>query len=402
MDYEYTTTNTPERKRGQHLQAEDRGAIQQLEKLGYSNRAIAKELNCSPSTVGYELRRGTPPYKGRGRRPAYSAKRGAAVYKERRKKCHRPRCVDRRSRFVQWMVEQIRNHKWSFDTCVGYARKHHLFPANQIPCTKTLYNMLWANELPLTLFDVPEALSRRKRRMPRIHKRMNRKSIDFRPQEVNTRSEFGHWESDTVIGRKRKSDPVVFTIVERMTGYYLSIKISGKTVCGVSEAMKVLKDEFGDKFSQVFRSITTDNGAEFADFSSIESDGTEIYFAHPYSAWERPVNERSNRILRRFVLKGKSIDSYTAEELLMFSDEINFLPRKILGYSIPEELFEAELDKVYAADCSTPNTGLYLVKPFNLLLQFTNDFCSAPWQITGRPASCGPAAPLPQKGPHRM
>lgn len=353
MDYEYNTTITPERKRGQHLQSEDRGAIQQLKRLGYSNRAIAKELNCSLSTVGYELQRGTPSYKGRGRHPVYSAKRGAAVYKEHRKKCHRPWRIDRNSRFVQWMVKQIRSHKWSFDTCVGYARKHHLFPTNQIPCTKTLYNMLWANELPLTLFDVPEALGRRKRRISKIHKRKNGKSIDLRPQEVDTRSEFGHWESDTVIGRKRKQDPAVFTIVERMTGYYLSIKIAGKTISGVSEAIKVLKDEFGDKFSQVFRSITTDNGSEFADFSSIESEGTQIYFAHPYSAWERPVNERSNRILRRFVLKGKSISSYTAEELLMFSDEINSLPRKRLGYSTPEDLFDAELDKIYAAVSST-------------------------------------------------
>ena len=352
MDYQYTTTITPERKRGQHLQAEDRGAIQRLKKLGYSNRAIAKALNCSPSTVGNELKRGTPAYHGKGRRPMYSAKRGAAVYKEHRKKCHRPRRINRRSAFVQWMAEQVRSHKWSFDTCVGYARKNHLFPADEIPCTKTLYNMLWANELPLTLFDVPEALGRRKRRVPRIHKRINGKSIDLRPQEVDFRNEFGHWESDTVIGRKRKSEPAVFTIVERMTGYYLSIKISGKSVCGVSEAMTFLKDQFGDKFSQVFRSITTDNGSEFADFSSMESDGTEIYFAHPYSAWERPVNERSNRILRRFVLKGKSIDNYTADELLMFSDEINSLPRKRLAYSTPEELFEAELDKIYAVDRS--------------------------------------------------
>lgn len=74
MDYQYTTTITPERKRGQYLQAEERGAIQQLKKLGYSNRTITKELNCSPSTMGNELKRGTPAYKGRGCRPMYSAK----------------------------------------------------------------------------------------------------------------------------------------------------------------------------------------------------------------------------------------------------------------------------------------------------------------------------------------
>ena len=82
MTYTYSTTIEEERKKGQHLDAEARGAIQQLKKLGYSNRAIAREVNCSPSTVGYELIRGTPAYSGRGRKPEYSAKRGAVAYKK--------------------------------------------------------------------------------------------------------------------------------------------------------------------------------------------------------------------------------------------------------------------------------------------------------------------------------
>ncbi len=80
MDKPYSNTELEERKRGQHLGPEERGAIQRLKRIGLSNRAIAREINCSPSTVGYELRRGTPEYSGRGCRPCYSAKRGAAVY----------------------------------------------------------------------------------------------------------------------------------------------------------------------------------------------------------------------------------------------------------------------------------------------------------------------------------
>ena len=84
MTYTYSTTIEEERKRGQHLDAEAHGAIQQLKKLGYSNRAIAREINYSPSTVGYELIRGTPAYSDRGRKPVYSAKRGVAVYNTHR------------------------------------------------------------------------------------------------------------------------------------------------------------------------------------------------------------------------------------------------------------------------------------------------------------------------------
>ena len=242
----------------------------------------------------------------------------------------------------------VRTHGWSFDTCVGRARQEHLFPANEIPCTKTLYNLLWKGELPVTLFELPEVLSRRTRRKPRISKYSLGKSIEERLPEVADRTTFGHWESDTVLGRKSSGEPAVFTIVERLTGCYLSIRIDSKTTAGVAAAMEQLKEQYGDKFSQVFRSITTDNGNEFAAFSAFEALGTEIYFAHPYSAWERPVNERTNRILRRFIPKGRSIHNYTHEQILMFADEINATPRKRLGYRTPEELFEKHLDRIYA------------------------------------------------------
>lgn len=348
MDNTNSITISAERKRGEHLQAEERGAIQRLKKLGYSNRFIAGEINCSPSTVGYELRRGTPDYCGRGRKPCYSAKRGAAVYKANRLKCCRPKTIPRSSNFLCWLVGQIRNHKWSFDACVGYAKLHNLFPAEEIPCTKTLYNLLWKSELTMTLFELPELLSRRQRGKPRISKRQNGESIDTRPIEVEERTTFGHWESDTVVGRKKKGEPAVFTLVERLTGCYLSIRADEKTTDGIDGAMEQLYTEYGEQFGKIFRTITTDNGSEFAAFSKFEKYGTKIYFAHPYSAWERPVNERSNRLLRRFIPKGVSITAYTAEHILMFADEINALPRKRLGYRSPEELFDDQLDHIYA------------------------------------------------------
>lgn len=347
MDKPYSITIDEERKRGQHIGAEERGAIQRLKKLGYSNRAIAREINCSPSTVGYELKRGTPIYSGRGRKPGYSAKRGTAVYRANRSRCRRHKKYSTSTAFVRWMVEMVSIHKWSFDTCVGRARLHNLFPHQTIPCTKTLYNLLWTGKLPLTLFELPEVLSRRKQGKARISKRLNGKSIDLRPAEVDERTQFGHWESDTVIGRKKKDDPAVFTIVERLTGYYLSIRTGGKTTEGIAAAMRQLYGEFGERFSQVFRTITTDNGSEFAAFSDMEAYGAQVYFAHPYSSWERPINERTNRMLRRFIPKGSAIQNYTDDQILMFSDEINAMPRKRLGYRTAEELFDEHLDRIY-------------------------------------------------------
>ena len=122
MDHTQYTTNGAERKPGTHLTMEDRGAIQAMKKLGHSNRAIARYLHCSPTTISNELKRGTPPRSGsRGRAPGYSAKHGNAVYKANRKNSHKPHHIDKCMQFVQWVVAQVRNEKWSIDACVGYS-----------------------------------------------------------------------------------------------------------------------------------------------------------------------------------------------------------------------------------------------------------------------------------------
>ena len=91
MDCQHYTTELPERKRGQHLQREERGAIQALKQQGLSNRAIARALGCSPTTMGKELRRGTPPRKSnKGRAPSYSARHGEAVYRANRLRSRKP------------------------------------------------------------------------------------------------------------------------------------------------------------------------------------------------------------------------------------------------------------------------------------------------------------------------
>ena len=92
-----------------------------------------------------------------------------------------------------------------------------------------------------------------------------------------------------------------------------------------------------------------DNGSEFADFAQVENWGTKVFFAHPYTSWERPQNERHNGLFRAFVPKGASIEGFTDEDILAAADELNGRPRKKLGYCTPEELFEAFLDAVYAA-----------------------------------------------------
>ena len=145
-------------------------------------------------------------------------------------------------------------------------------------------------------------------------------------------------------------EAVVLSLLEKKTENYIAIRIPGKDADSVLNAMQSLRGEFGDKFSQVFKTITVDNGSEFSAFSQVENWGCAVYFAHPYTSWERPQNERHNGLFRTFVPKGVSIEAFSAEYILAAADELNGRPRKKLGYRTPEELFDEFLDSVYAAE----------------------------------------------------
>ena len=129
------------------------------------------------------------------------------------------------------------------------------------------------------------------------------------------------------------------------------IKAIAKTAPAVTDALNRVRNLFGEQFSQVFKSITGDNGSEFADLSKIESEteaNTKIYFTHPYSSFEKGTNERHNGLIRRFIPKGKRISDYSCDDIAFIEDWMNTLPRRILKYKTPEELFELHLDQIYS------------------------------------------------------
>ena len=252
--------------------------------------------------------------------------------------------------FLRYVEEKVITAGWSIDACVGYAKKNHLFDENEMVCTKTLYNYIDSGLLSITNMDLAEKLSRNtKTKKVRRNKKNLGKSIEERPEDVELREEFGHWEIDSVIGKKKDTEPVVMTIVERKLRMSLWIKVKNHTAEAIDEALAELIPQFGDKYKEIFKSITGDNGSEFANLSKLESMGISVYFTHPYTSCEKGTNECHNKMLRRFIPKGKSIEDYSADDIMYFADKINNLPRKILNYHTPEELFEKQLDLIYAA-----------------------------------------------------
>ncbi len=229
-------------------------------------------------------------------------------------------------------------------------KKNNLFSSDEMVCTKTLYNYVDLGLLTIKNIDLPEKLKRNtKSSNARKNRKILGKSIEERPETVNSREEFGHWEIDSVLGKKKDTEPSIMTIVERQTRMSLWIKVKDHSSLAIDEALQNLINQFGNKKSEVFKSITGDNGSEFANLSKIENNGTSVYFTHPYTSCEK--KELMNviiKMLRRFIPKGKSMSDYKTEDILFFSDVINGLPRKILNYHTPEELFETQLDRIYA------------------------------------------------------
>lgn len=320
-------------------------------KDGFSIYKIAKELGRSINTITNEINRGTTTQIRQGKHiKIYLADTGETVYTKNRLNSCRPFKMLDCSEFINYTVDKIKNDSWSPDACVGEAIANGRFERYQMVCTKTLYNYIDLGLLDVKNTDLPIKL-RRNTKSTRVkkHKKKLGSSISERPIDINSRTEFGHWEIDTVIGEKSNNDNVLLTILERKTRYAIVLNIVSKTANAVMDAFSRLRSLFGEQFSQVFKTITGDNGSEFADLSTIESEtDTKVYFTHPYSSFEKGTNERHNGLIRRFIPKGKRISDYSSDDIAFIEEWMNTLPRRILNYKTPEELFEMYLDKIYA------------------------------------------------------
>lgn len=179
-------------------------------------------------------------------------------------------------------------------------------------------------------------------------------SIDKRPKEIDTREEFGNWEMDSVLGKRGKSKNTLLVLTERKTRNEIIFKLPDHTDEAVVAALDRLERKWGaDMFKRVFKTITVDNGSEFADAEglqrSIINEGekrTKVYYCHPYSSWERGTNEVTNKMIRRKIPKGTNFDDRTEEEVESIENWINGYPRKIHGYHSAGELFEEEVKQL--------------------------------------------------------
>lgn len=224
-------------------------------------------------------------------------------------------------------------------------------------CTSTFYNYVEDNKIDNFSKDELPVKSKRKSKNEEREGKTPPKgiSIDNRPFSPDDRTEFGHWEGDTIVGsNKIENSGAIFTLVERKTRFQITIKCRDRKALTILKAVKKIKQKYPElkeyEINKIFKSITFDNGVEFSKWEDIQNYlKTICYFAHPYSSYERGSNENGNKLLRKFFPKGCNINSYAENHLTEANELINTKIRKILGYKSSLELFNIELAKLTQA-----------------------------------------------------
>ena len=337
-----------------HLSFEERQLIEVWHNRGDSNREIGKRLGRHHQTINNELKRGTTTQikENKKTRQLYFAETGQAKYIENRKRCGANSKLLSAVDFINYACKQIIDFNWSPDAIVGFVKSLRTWD-KPLVSTKTLYNYIDKGFLPIRNHHLKMKLRlSSKKKRSRKHKKELGNSIDERPTTVDNRESFGHWEIDSVIGSKSKDDNALLTLVERKTRYMITVVLDDHTEESVCYAVNRLKSELGQaSFSKMFQSITADNGSEFSSLHDALQQITDVYFAHPYSSWERGTNERHNGLLRQFVPKGTPICHYSKQFIQLATEKINLLPRKILNYRQPATLFLEEIQKLKIKTC---------------------------------------------------
>lgn len=312
-----------------HLTAADRGKIEVLLQEKYTNKQIAKKLGRSPSTIGREIKRGLD---GVG---IYRAWVAQVAYETNRRRCRQIPKLDHpvnhrlRSRIVACLQKG-----WDPSMICGRLKAEGF---SLVVCAETIYVWIYsstwaiAEKLYQYLRQGKKRRTKHTGRSSQKSKIPNRVSIHDRPVAVAQRTRLGDWEGDSVIYSHKHA---INTVNERLSGLVALTKLTPKTALLTAEAVIAKLRGF------IAHTITFDNGSEFAAHELITAAlGTKVYFADPYSSWQRGANENTNRQLRAYLPKRADIRNLTQAELDNIAWELNNKPRRKLGWHTPAEVY---------------------------------------------------------------
>ena len=360
-------TNITRKKKEKHLTFADRLKIENLEESNQflpkrkrmTRKEMAKVIGCGLSSLYRELRRGRVTlrdYHWKEYR-TYSAHIAQEDYDLKATNKGLQLKLQADYKFVDYVETKILEDKWSPDAIIMDLEKNGN-PFDTKISTRTLYYYI-ENDffLNVTIADLPRRGKRRKHKKRKVQPRLKipfGKDITNRPEEVNDRLEFGHWEMDTVESGHESGTACLLTLIERKHRFSLIFKLRSQTQKEVHRVLDSLERDLGiEEFSQTFKTITVDNGGEFLDSAALEKSAqeinvtrTNIYYCRPYASHERGSNEQMHTLIRRFIPKGSAISNYSKACIKEINDWINNYPRRLLESYTSMERIENEISPV--------------------------------------------------------
>ena len=312
------------------LTSHDRYILGALKTQGLPVQQIAQILGFHRSTIYRELERNSCHLTDGAYRPSKADRRTRA----RRRRSRRNRHYGEADFYL---VRHFLRKKWSPEQIIGHIRRFGLMQRRM--SHETIYQYIWRDKanggnLWKYLRQSPKQRRKRYRAYDSRGRLADKRHISERPESVESRRTKGHWEIDTVMGHG--STDCIVTLHERKTGFVLIGKLKDRTTASLNKRTISLINRFPD----VFKTITADNGTEFHQYRLIENEtAVRFYFATPHHSWERGSNENTNGLIRQYIPKGKSMKKLTQQQCDSIAYRLNTRPRKRLNFKTPEECF---------------------------------------------------------------
>lgn len=315
-----------------HLTENDRYVISHLHGSGISIREIGRRLGRAHTTITREVARNGSAHS----RYWYYFSQPIAEARKHQPRHHKRQNNQRLMRYISRKLKQ----EWSPEQIAHRIEVDYPDDPSMRISHDGLYKLIYRDAR-----QGGELYSQLRRRRKRRRKQAgygaergliaDRKRIGDRPACVDLKSRYGDWEGDTVIGKQGTG--AIVTHVERKSRYL----ITGKLLDKQAEPLATISIKlFKNIKASLRKTLTVDNGKEFAAFKKIEAKTKlTIYFADPYSSWQRGCNENTNGLLRQYFPKGTDFDTVTEKDLAHATRRINNRPRKCLGYQTPSEVF---------------------------------------------------------------
>ena len=320
-----------------HLSLKERRQIGAFIEMGCTIKDISQKLNRHRATIYRELERNQTKEGYYFPHQAHS--------KAQKRHYRKPLKLVVNSVCYKYVMKKLKSG-WSPEQISGRMRKLSL-PYRV--CHETIYQYIYRHAQSHIYYYLPMQRCRRKLRQKRQTRHIFRdfRSIDNRPKEVEARCKKGHWEGDTIRFANERYQSIT-TLVERKSRFVLLQKNIRSTTKIVMTNIRNIVNLISNRLC---KTITFDQGSEFADFACIERHTKcNVYYAHAHSPWLRGTNENTNKRIRRYLPKQTNIKGINQSMLNTLADQLNNTPRKCLGFLTPKEVFLGHKKKIVALD----------------------------------------------------